>query len=134
MINNAITLVGLATYFEDENGRRFAEFQPDETGVEMAPAVMDCNVQLMSSGALTMVEKAKRRPRPNPNLSLISKAAHGRLSATRDNGHQLTLKHFTVEAIDWPQAFLREAVTLLSSVMGVERTAECLTDILLNLK
>lgn len=49
-------------------------------------------------------------------LRLLRKAAHGRISATRDEAYQLTLKIFKREGLDVKEALLREAVELINNV------------------
>ena len=74
--------------------------------------------QLMRSGSFYFVPS---KPRVCNNALLICKAAHGRLSGTRDNGFQMTLKVFASEGIDWQRAFLCETVELITKLMGGSR-------------
>jgi hypothetical protein len=56
------------------------------------------------------------KPRVRANSTLLRKAAHGRLSATRDEAIQLTLKVFKREGLDVRETLLREAVELIDNV------------------
>ena len=70
------------------------------------------------------------KPRIRNNSLLIRKATHGRLSGTRDNAWQLTLKVFAAEGIDWQKAFVVEPIEVMSDLMGKQRMREILTDVL----
>ena len=67
MKNNAInrtnesemTLDGMMTFGECENGLRFADFECCED-VEMEPFVGDCRVQMMRDGNVYITERPKR--------------------------------------------------------------------------
>ena len=49
-------------------------------------------------------------------LRLVCEAAHGRISATRDEAYQLTLKIFKREGLDVKETMLREAMELINNV------------------
>ena len=68
------------------------------------------------------------------NSLLIRKARHGRLSGTRDNGWQLTLKVFATEGIDWQRAFVEEPIEVMTDLMGPERMREILSQALKRLE
>ena len=55
-------------------------------------------------------------PRVRANSTLLRKAAHGRISATRDEAYQLTLKIFKREGLDVKEVLLREAMELINNV------------------
>ncbi len=113
-----------------ENSFNF-EFQPDEPPSQHAPhSLMKGKAQLMRSGTFYFVPS---KPRVRNNALLICKAAHGRLSGTRDHGFQLTLKVFASEGIDWQRAFLCESVDLLTNLMGPERMALVLAELITKL-
>ncbi len=98
-----------------EDGFNF-EFQPDELPCQLTPnCLMKGKAQLMRSGTFYFVPS---KPRVRNNALLICKAAHGRLSGTRDHGVQLTLKVFSAEHIDWQRAFVSETVELMAKLMG----------------
>ena len=65
---------------------------------------------------------------------LIRKARHGRVSGTRDNGWQLTLKVFASEGIDWQKAFVEEPIEVMTDLMGPERMSEILKEALKKLE
>lgn len=73
------------------------------------------------------------KPHERAQSELIRKAAHGRLSGTRDKAFQLTLKCFTSEAIDWQKAFVTETVDIMTDLMGPERMREILKEQLVKL-
>ena len=54
-----ITLDGMMTFGECENGLRFADFECCEE-VEMEPFVGDCKVQVMRDGNVYITERPKR--------------------------------------------------------------------------
>ena len=54
-----ITLDGMMTFGECENGLRFADFECCED-VEMEPFVGDCRVQMMRDGNVYITERPKR--------------------------------------------------------------------------
>ena len=111
---------------------RFFEFHPDNQGVEvMTPCQVNGKVQLMRDGTVYFTAA---KPRTRANSTLLRKAAHGRLSATKDRAVQLTLKCFKVEAINWPRAFVRETVSMLTDVMGAGQMADLLSELLNGLK
>lgn len=93
----------------------------------------------LSSGRLQQLRNGSfdytpSTPRKRANSTLLRKAAHGRLSATRDGATQLTLKSFRVEAIDWPRAFVRETVDMMTDIMGTKQMADLLSELLKGLK
>ena len=73
------------------------------------------------------------KPRVRAQSELIRKAAHGRLSGTRDKAFQLTLKCFASEKIDWQKAFVTETVDIMTDLMGPERMREILKEMLVKL-
>ena len=54
-----MTLNGMMTFGECENGQRFADFECCEE-VEMEPFVGDCKVQVMRDGNVYITERPKR--------------------------------------------------------------------------
>jgi hypothetical protein len=81
----------------------------------------------MRDGNVYMTEK--KRPVRN-NALLIRKAAHGRLSGTRDHAWQLTLKVFASEGIDWQRVFVTEPIETLTPLIGKGRMREILQGVL----
>ena len=113
---------------ENENGASF-EFWTDESEcpAELTPCRMRGTAQLMRSGSFFFVPSKKR---VRNNSLLIRKAKHGRLSGTRDNAFQLTLKVFASEGIDWQKAFVTEPIEVMTDLMGHERMREILKEML----
>lgn len=118
---------------EGENGCvKFFEFLPSERAVQVVqPTQTTGKAQLMRDGTIYFKASPKRI---RNNSLLICKAAHGRLSGTRDHAVQLTLKAFAVEGIDWQRTFVEETVDVMANLMGAERMIEVLNRIILNLK
>ena len=58
-------------------------------------------LQLMRNATFDYVPN---KPRVRANSTLLRKAAHGRISATRDEAYQLTLKIFKREGLDVKEA------------------------------
>ena len=116
MDSHTILLSGVGSITPDANGRMVFEFHPDDPqGQELARMNSGGMAQLMRSGTFYFVPS---KPRVRNNALLICKAAHGRLSGTRDHGVQLTLKVFSAEHIDWQRAFVSETVELMAKLMG----------------
>lgn len=70
-------------------------------------------LQLMRNASFDFVANSKRKC---ANSTLLRKAAHGRISATRDEAFQLTLKVFKREGLDVRETLEREAHDLISNV------------------
>ena len=127
-MNKTIHINGVAVATTDENNRvTNIQFLPDD---EMA-AVLERGSK--TSGQLQMLRNASfdyiaRKPRIRNNLLLIRKARHGRVSGTRDNAWQLTLKIFAEEGIDWQKAFVVEPIEVMTDLMGRQRMREILTN------
>lgn len=121
-----ITVDGMMSFNELENGQFGADFVCCED-VALEPFTGLCKVQAMRDGNVYITEKPKR---VRNNSLLIRKAAHGRLSGTRDNAFQLTLKVFASEGIDWQKAFVTEPIEVLTDLMGPERMREILKEML----
>ena len=100
----------------DENSRvSNIQFLPDD---EFSPVLEQGSV---TNGQLQLLRNATfdyvpNKPRIRANSTLLRKAAHGRISATRDEAYQLTLKVFKREGLDVRQTMMREAVELLNNV------------------
>lgn len=119
---------GVMTTDRADQNFKFFEFHPDNQGVEvMTPCQVNGKAQLMRDGTLYLTAA---KPRTRNNALLIRKARHGRLSGTRDNALQLTLKVFATEGIDWQKAFVEEPIELLTDLMGAGRMREILTEML----
>ena len=127
-MNNSISVSGVAVVSRDENNRVVnVQFLPDDEFAQVMEQGSQTNgqLQLMRNAAFDYVAN---KPRVRAQSELIRKAAHGRLSGTRDNAWQLTLKVFASEAIDWQKAFVVEPIEVLTDLMGPERMREILKE------
>lgn len=111
-----LSVNGVAVVSRDENNRvSNIQFLPDN---EFAPvleqgSLTNGQLQLMRNAAFDYVPS---KPRVRANSTLLRKAAHGRISATRDEAYQLTLKVFKREGLDVKETMLREAIELINNV------------------
>lgn len=132
-MDKTITIDGQIAVTLDRRGRVFnIQFMPDD---EMAPvldqsSITNGRLQQIRNGAF---DYTANKSRIKANSDLIRKAAHGRLSGTRDNAFQLTLKCFASEAIDWQRAFVTETVDIMTDLMGPERMRSILKELIIKL-
>lgn len=132
-MDKTITIDGQIAVTLDRRGRVFnIQFMPDD---EMAPVLDQSSIttgrlQQIRNGAF---DYTANKTRIKANSDLIRKAAHGRLSGTRDNAFQLTLKCFASEAIDWQRAFVTETVDIMTDLMGPERMRSILKELIIKL-
>lgn len=127
-MNNSISVSGVAVVSRDENNRVVnVQFLPDDEFAQVMEQGSQTNgqLQLMRNAAFDYVAN---KPRVRAQSELIRKAAHGRLSGTKDKAFQLTLKVFASEAIDWQKAFVVEPIEVLTDLMGPERMREILKE------
>lgn len=132
-MENTISINGVAVVSRDENNRVVnVQFLPDDefTQVLEQGSQTSGQLQLLRNAAFDYVAN---KPRVRANSDLIRKAAHGRLSGTKDNAFQLTLKSFASEAIDWQRAFVTETVDIMTDLMGPERMRTILKELLVKL-
>ena len=115
-MNKDLFISGSIVVTRDEDQRvKFIQFVPDD---EFTPVLEQSSktcgqLQLLRNAAFDYV------PRKAPlraNSTLLRKAAHGRISATRDEAYQLTLKVFKREGLDVKETMLREAMELINNV------------------
>lgn len=112
----SISINGVATVTRDANNRVVnVQFQPYN---ELAPVLEQGS---LTYGQLQMLRNAAfdyvaNKPRVRANSTLLRKAAHGRISATRDEAYQLTLKIFKREGLDVKETLIREALELINNV------------------
>lgn len=128
-----LSVNGVAVVSRDENNRvQNVQFLPDDELVQVLEQGSQTNgqLQLMRNAAFDYVAN---KPRVRAKSELIRKAAHGRLSGTRDKAFQLTLKVFASEGIDWQKAFVVEPIEVLTDLMGPERMREILKEMLVKL-
>ena len=90
------------------------QFLPDdEMALELEQGSMTRGrLQQLRNGAFDYVAN---KPRVKAKSTLLRKAAHGRLSATRDQAIQLTLKIFKAEGLDVKETLRREALELIDN-------------------
>lgn len=114
-MNMTVFIDGHAAISTDETNRVInLQFMPDD---EQAPVLEQSSqsngqMQMLRNGAFDYIAN---KPRVRACSQLIRKAAHGRLSATKDEAIQLTLKVFKREGLDVNETMMREAFELLSS-------------------
>ena len=115
-MEKTISISGMTVITVDEDKKvTLIQFLPDD---EMAP-IMEVGshsygaLQQMRNGAFDYVAC---KPRRRANSTLLRKAAHGRLSATKDGAYQLTLKVFKREGLDVKATLKREALDLIDNV------------------
>lgn len=114
-MNKTLIIGGQVAVTLDNNRVSNVQFQPDD---EFAPvleqgSLTNGQLQLMRNAAFDYVPS---KPRVRANSTLLRKAAHGRISATRDEAYQLTLKVFKREGLDVKETMLREAIELINNV------------------
>ena len=107
-MHNTIFIGGQAAVTLDkENKVSNIQFLPDD----------DMALVQLRNGSFDYIANASAfRKSHKANSTLLRKAAHGRLSATRDEAIQLTLKVFKREGLDVRETLLREAVELIDNV------------------
>lgn len=121
---------GVSVVTRDQNNRVVnIQFLPDDefTPVMAQGSLSRGQLQMLRNGSFDYVAS---KPRVRTNSLLIRKARHGRLSGTRDNAWQLTLKIFATEGIDWQKAFVTEPIEVMTDLMGAGRMREILTEML----
>lgn len=115
-MNNSISVNGVAVVTRDENNRVVnVQFLPDDelSAVLEQGSVTHGQLQMLRNAAF---EYVPRKAPLRANSTLLRKAAHGRISATRDEAYQLTLKVFKREGLDVKETMLREAIDLINNV------------------
>lgn len=115
-MNNSLSINGVAVVSRDENNRiQSVQFLPDDEFAQVMEqgSLTHGQLQLMRNAAFDYV--ARKAPM-RANSTLLRKAAHGRISATRDEAYQLTLKVFKREGLDVKETMLREAIELINNV------------------
>ena len=103
------------TLDERDNNVENLQFLPND---EFAPVLEQGS---KTYGQLQMMRNATfdyvpNKPRVRANSTLLRKAAHGRISATRDEAYQLTLKVFKREGLNVKETMLHEALELINNV------------------
>jgi hypothetical protein len=115
-MKRTITVGGQIAITIDENNRvLFIQFLSDNENASVLEqgSLTRGQLQILRNAEFDYVAcKAPLRSRS----TLLKKAAHGRLSATRDEAYQLTLKVFKREGLDVRETLLREATELINNV------------------
>ena len=104
----------VAVTLDKENRVKNLQFLPDD---DMALVLEQGSMtrgqlQQLRNGAFDYVAN---KPRVKAKSTLLRKAAHGRLSATRDQAIQLTLKVFKREGLNVRETLRREALELIDN-------------------
>ncbi len=133
-VMKSISISGSAVVTIDGNNRmKNIQFLPDDefTPVLEQPSKTNGQLHLLRTGTFDYVPD---KPRVKSNAMLIRKAKHGRLSGTRDDAFQLTLKVFANEGIDWQRAFIEEPIEVMTDLMGPHRMRKILKEMQKKLK
>lgn len=114
-MNKTLIIGGQVAVTLDKNIVQNIQFLPDDELVQVLEQGSQTNgqLQLMRNAAFDYVAN---KPRVRANSTLLRKAAHGRISATRDGAFQLTLKIFKREGLNVKETMLREAIDLIDNV------------------
>jgi hypothetical protein len=115
-MNKELFVSGSIVVTRDENQRvKFIQFVPDDefTPIMEQGSQSRGQLQMLRNGAFDYVPC---KPKLRARSTLLRKAAHGRLSATKDDAYQLTLKVFKREGLDIRETMRREAMELLNAV------------------
>ena len=115
-MNNSITISGQVIVTNDETDRvKNLQFLPDDeqTSILEEGSQSSGQLQILRSGAF---DYTAFRPRTKANSTLLRKAAHGRISATKDGAYQMTLKLFKREGLNVKETLAREAMDLIQNV------------------
>ena len=105
---NHVQLGGVAFY----DGSKCFLFTPDQVPGFRSQGV----AQQLSDGTFDFVAKAK----PRSQSKLIKKLAHGRVSKTKDNAVQLTLKVYSDEGVNIGKALITEAREAADAVVELQ--------------
>lgn len=111
-----LSINGVAVVSRDENNRvSNIQFLPDDEFAQVLEKGSLTHGQLQMLRNATFDYVPRKAPQ-RANSTLLRKAAHGRISATRDAAYQLTLKVFKREGLDVKETMLREAIELINNV------------------
>jgi len=111
-----LSINGVAVVCRDENNRvSNIQFLPDDEFAQVLEqgSLTHGQMQMLRNATFDYVPS---KPRIRANSTLLRKAAHGRISATRDEAYQLTLKIYKREGLDVKETMLREALELINNV------------------
>ena len=104
----------VAVTLDNENRVKNLQFLPDDDMALVLEqgSLTKGQLQQLRNGAFDYVAN---KTRMRAKSTLLRKAAHGRLSATRDQAIQLTLKVFKREGLDVKETLRREALELIDN-------------------
>lgn len=106
-------LSGMASY----DGGRYFLFSPDEPVAGLLPRFRCHGIaQQMTDGTFDFVAK----PKVKPQSQLIKKLAHGRVSKTKDEAIQLTLKVYCDEGENIAEAIYKEAAIAKDAIVAFQ--------------
>ena len=115
-MRQTISINGVSVVTTNENNSVVnIQFMPnDELTPVLEQGSKNCGqLQMLRNGAFDYVA---HKPRQRVKSTLLRKAAHGRMSATKDEAYQLTLKVFKREGLDVKATLTREAFDLIDNV------------------
>ena len=114
-MNKTLIIGGQVAVTLDNNRVSDIQFLPDDEFAQVLDqsSITNGQLQMLRNTAFDYV--ARKAPQ-RANSTLLRKAAHGRISATRDEAYQLTLKVFKREGLDVKETMLREAIELINNV------------------
>ena len=99
-----------------DGGRNFL-FSPDEPVAGLLPRFRCHGIaQQMTDGTFDFVAK----PKVKPQSQLIKKLAHGRVSKTKDEAIQLTLKVYCDEGENIAEAIYKEAAIAKDAIVDYQ--------------
>lgn len=98
----------------DESQVIVFQFLPDDQDRQVVNgSQLSGTAQMMRNGSFDFVVSPKRQ---RANSTLLRKAAHGRISATRDQAVQLTLKVFRREGLDICETLHKDFFELMNNI------------------
>ncbi len=86
-INKPIMVYGMTSYYQDENGMKYSQFNSDFSTPVVSPYDIKARVQRMRDGTLYVSELPKKI---RSQAEVLFKTTHGTLSKGKDNRHRLT--------------------------------------------
>jgi hypothetical protein len=114
-MNKTLLVDGHAAVTTSDQGKVVGfQFLPDDQDRQLIDGGQASGTaQLMRNASFDFVVSPKRQ---RANSTLIRKAAHGRISATRDQAVQLTLKVFRREGLDINETMRHDFNDLMNNV------------------
>ena len=114
-MNKSILINGHAAVTINDLGEVLClQFLPDDQDAQVTKGGQASGTaQLMRNASFDFVVNPKRQ---RANATLLRKAAHGRISATRDQAVQLTLKVFRREGLDINETLRKDFDELMNHI------------------